>query len=145
MRNGVIYLMVLSLCSGCASMFSGTTQTITLRSEEADTKFYLNDQSLGSGTVTVPVSKKNLKNTVFIAKKDGCADGSTAITTKFDATSLLGILIDFGLISILVIDWGITGAVNEAERTNYVVNPSCPVKGSKKSAAANTVLRPSTI
>jgi hypothetical protein len=43
----------------------------------------------------------------------------------FDPTSLLGILLDFGLISILVVDWGITGAIREAERTNYVLNPNC--------------------
>jgi hypothetical protein len=48
--------------------------------------------------------------------------------TSFDAITLLGILIDFGLITILVIDWGITGAVTKAAQTDYALTPDCPKK-----------------
>lgn len=118
-----VYLIVLS--TGCASMFSGTTQNILLKSDVKGTKLYLNNEEVGTDTAVVQISKKNLKNSVLIAKKAGCSDYQTYVSTKFDATSLLGVFIDFGLITILVIDWGITGAVYEAERTNYVLNPVC--------------------
>lgn len=119
----VLSLMILS--TGCASMFSGTTQNFLLRSDVNGAKLYLNDEELGTNTATVQISKKKLKNSVLIAKKPGCTDFSTHINTKFDPTSLLGILLDFGIISILVVDLGVTGAVHEAERTNYLLNPVC--------------------
>lgn len=118
-----VYLIVFA--TGCASMFSGTTQNILLKSDVKGTKLYLNNEEIGTDTAVVQISKKNLKNSVLIAKKAGCSDYQTYVSTKFDATSLLGVFIDFGLITILVIDWGITGAVYEAERTNYVLNPVC--------------------
>ncbi len=110
---------------GCASMFSGTSQTIALRSEQRGTKFYLNNEDIGSDSTVVQISKKNLKNSILVAKKQGCSDAHLSIPTKFDPLSLLGILIDFGIISIIVIDWAVTGAVQEAERTSYVLNPNC--------------------
>lgn len=115
----------LIITTGCASMFSGTSQNILLRSDVKGTKLYLNNEEIGTDTATVQISKKNLKNSVLIAKKAGCSDYQTHINTKFDPTSLLGILLDFGIISILVVDWGITGSVSEAERTNYLLNPVC--------------------
>jgi len=121
----IILAALILLNSGCASMFSGTTQTISLRSEQKGTKFYLNNEDLGSDTAIVQISKKNLKSSVLVAKKAGCIDAQSFIPTKFDATSLLGVLLDFGLISILVVDWGITGAVQEAERTHFVLTPNC--------------------
>ena len=89
----------------------------------------MDNEEIGTDNTSVTISKKKLKKVEFYAKKDGCQTRSTGIETKFDATSLLGILIDFGLITILVVDWGINGAVTEAERTNYVLNPVCPIKG----------------
>lgn len=118
-------ILSVTLFTGCASMFSGTTQNILVRSEVKGTKLYLNNEEIGTDSASVQISKKNLRNAVLMAKKPGCSDSQTFINTKFDATSLLGILIDFGLVTILVVDWGITGAVNEAERTNYLLNPSC--------------------
>ncbi len=106
-------------------MFSGTTQNLILRSEVKGTKLYLNNEEIGTDSATVQISKKNLSNAVLMAKKEGCSDYTTAVPTKFDATSLLGILIDFGIITILVVDWGVTGAVKEAERTNFLLNPTC--------------------
>lgn len=111
--------------TGCASMFSGTTQNILVRSEVKGTKIYYNNEEIGTDTASVQIAKKNLKNAVIVAKKPGCSDAQTFIPTKFDATSLLGILLDFGIISILVVDVGVTGAVNEAERTSFLLNPNC--------------------
>ncbi len=117
--------MAILVNAGCASMFSGTTQNLLVKSDQKGTKLYLNNDEIGTDTATVQISKKNLKNSVLIAKKAGCTDAQTTIPTKFDATSLLGILIDFGLITVLVVDWGVTGAVNEAERTSFILNPTC--------------------
>lgn len=120
-----IIVGIMVTTTGCATMFNGSSQSILLRSDVKGTKLFLNNEEIGTDTATVQISKKNLRNSILTAKKPGCSDYSTHINTKFDATSLLGILIDFGIVSVLVVDWGITGAVNEAERTNYVLNPTC--------------------
>lgn len=121
--SGMIFLNF----AGCASMFSGTTQNILVRSEVKGTKIYYNNEEIGTDSASVQISKKNLKNAVLMAKKTGCSDSQTFIPTKFDATTLLGLLLDFGIISILVIDVGVTGAFSEAERTSFLLNPNCDV------------------
>ena len=131
----IIILLAMSvmfiILSGCASIFHGTTQTIHVRSEEPETKLYLNDVELGitgsqKGTYAVTsIPKKDLKKAVLKATKQDCAPVLSKIETRFDGISLLGILLDYGLISILVVDWAITGAVTEAARTDYVLTPNC--------------------
>jgi hypothetical protein len=125
MKKLSLILAQLILFSSCASMFSGTSEKIKLSSDVPGTKFYLEDEELGTDSATVKIAKKKLSETRFTAKKDGCKASHVDVQTKFDSTSLWGILLDFGIISILVVDWGITGAVREAERTNYVLNPKC--------------------
>ncbi len=123
MKICLSFIVFLNL--GCASIFNGTKESITVRSEVKGAKIYFNNELMGTDSATFTVSKKNLKSSTIMVKKEGCGDSTTSISTKFDATTLLGILIDFGIISILVVDLGINGAVNEAERTSYLLNPSC--------------------
>ncbi len=129
MRTIAFVVMVSFLVSGCAAMFNGTSETINLRSEEQDTKFLVNEREIGKGTSTVTIiSKKDLKSAILRAEKPGCATQSSLIETTFDPTTLLGILIDCGIISILVVDWAATGAVTKASQTDYVLTPECPKK-----------------
>jgi hypothetical protein len=127
MRNyfNVMLMVVLIFTTSCASMFSGTSEKIKVRSDVPGTKLYLNEEEIGTDEATVKIAKKNLKESQLIAKKDGCKPKRVEIQTKFDPFSLLGILVDFGIITIGIVDWGMTGAVFEAERTNYVLNPIC--------------------
>lgn len=126
MRTISLVVIVSFLFSGCAAMFNGTKEQISVRSEEADTHFFLNDKEIGKGTsAVVSIPKKKLKDSILRAEKAGCSEQTTLIETRFDAVSLLGLLIDLGLISILVVDWGATGAVTKADKTNYVLTPLC--------------------
>ncbi len=124
----IIVIIAISL-SGCASIFHGTTETIYVRSDEPDTHFTLNNRDIGKGTSAVTtVSKKEMSTAVLHAEKPGCITKSQPIETSFDAITLLGILIDLGIVSILVVDWGITGAVEKAQQTDYSLTPDCPKK-----------------
>lgn len=113
------------LVSGCASIINGTTETIHVRSYERGTKLYLNEKEIGTDVAKVIIPKKDLKHSILFAKKDGCQDQSTFIRTRFDSISLFGLLIDFGLISILAVDWAYTGAIHQADKANYVLTPEC--------------------
>lgn len=125
-----VIVSVLMICilfvSGCASMFNGTKDTLYVRSNEPDTTFFCNNREIGKGTsaiVTVP--KKDLETSRLRAEKVGCREKTTPIVTQFDATTLLGILIDYGLISILVVDFGVNGATTKAKQTEYILTPEC--------------------
>lgn len=119
----LMVVAVLVLNSACATMFNGSSASVSIRSEDPKAKLYLNDTYIGQGGATVSVSKKG--NHSIRATKEGCGDGTTAIQKKFDPTSLLGILIDFGIVSMLIVDGAATGAISDIEPKNYVVNPNC--------------------
>ena len=108
-------------------MFHGTTDTIHVRSEEQDTRFFINNRDIGKGTTTVTlINKKDLHSAVLRAEKNGCNTKTYPVQTQFDGITLLGILLDFGIISILLVDWAATGATTKAAQTDYILTPECP-------------------
>jgi len=112
--------------NSCATMFHGTKETIHIRSDKPNTIFFAGEQEIGRGSSAVTtISKKKLSKTTLRAESKGCTTKTVPIETKFDGISLLGLLLDFGIISILVVDLGATGAVREAAQTDYVLTPEC--------------------
>jgi hypothetical protein len=118
----LIIILVFQL-TGCAAMFHGSNDQVTVISGDPDAKLYVDAEYLGKGSGTTFV-KRNTIHTVF-AKKRGCADGIVQTQTSFDSVSLLGILIDWGLISMLVVDWAATGAMWKIDPLLYNVTPNC--------------------
>ncbi len=114
--------------TGCAYMFHGNTDQITVQSADPDAKLYLNNVLIGRGSASATVPR-NVKQTIS-AKKDGCTDHVVQTGDRFDAISLLGLLLDFGIISMLIVD-NSTGAMWKTDPLVYHVNPICdtPAKG----------------
>ena len=125
MRSLAVLLVMSMLLGSCASIIHGTTDVISVRSNEKDTTLFLNGSEIGKDSATVTVAKDKLSSSVIRASKRGCRDATERIDTKFDPTTLWGILIDYGIISILVIDMAINGATSRAAQTDYVVTPQC--------------------
>lgn len=130
MMNRLVSASVVSLLllvsTSCAAIFNGTSETIHLRSEQQQTRFFANDRDLGTGSsAVVTIPKNQLKRTVLRATKEGCEDAVGPLETGFDAVTLLGLLLDLGLISIVVVDWAATGAVTKASQKSYVLTPTC--------------------
>jgi len=109
--------------AGCASMFNGSSQTVSVRSDVAGTKLYVNEIYVGKNSGIATLKKK--KNYVITARKEGCSDTLIPVSKSFDATTLLGLLIDWGIISILIVDGAATGAWQQFDQTHYVVDPVC--------------------
>ena len=112
-----------ALTSGCASIIKGNSDRITVTSLEKDSVIWVDGAPRGRDAVTVDVKKGNPVS--LKATKQGCQDVSIETTESFDATSLLGILIDFGIVSI-PIDL-ISGAAWKQSPTTYTVSPICPI------------------
>jgi hypothetical protein len=132
MKVITVIMICVVFVSGCASIFHGTKDTIYVRSNEPDTTFYANNREIGKGSsATVTIPKDELATTTLRGEKVGCNAKAASIETKFDAITLLGILIDWGLISILVIDWGINGATSRAAHNDFVITPECAMPSQK--------------
>lgn len=122
MASLLLVALVVQL-SGCAMMFHGTSDQITIQSPDPDAKLYLDNMLVGKGTAMASV-KRNTQHTI-VAKKDGCSDHSVQTQTAFDPVTLLGILVDWGVISMLVVDWGVTGAMWKTDPLIYHAAPIC--------------------
>jgi hypothetical protein len=116
-----IVAISLVLLSGCAGIVRGTSDQITVNSLTTGTTIYVDGAPRGLDNVTTDIKRGNAH--AIRVEKAGCQDVNIATTERFDATSLLGILIDFGIITI-PIDL-ITGAAWKAEPKFYTVTPIC--------------------
>jgi uncharacterized protein YceK len=120
-----VSLVITTLLAGCSSMFNGTTQVVNIRSNEEGAKLYVNEQYMGKDRATYTF-KKN-ENYVLRAEKKGCESNTIKPEKAFDPTTLLGILIDYGIVSILVVDGAATGAWQKFTSTSFVIDPVCEV------------------
>lgn len=125
MKSLSLIMSTVLVLTSCASIFNGTTEKFHLRSDDPTTKIYMDNQEIGTGSASVTVPKKGMADITFSAKKQGCSDAMTEIQTKFNPNTLWGLLLDLGIVSILIIDWGINGSTREASQKSYVLNPSC--------------------
>lgn len=124
MKKTIAAMLAVAIAlSGCASMINGTSQNISVSATERDAKLYMNGEYIATGNGIATLKKK--EDYILMAKKDGCTDTSVPVSKSFDPTTLLGILIDFGIITMLVIDGGVTGAWNKFDRTNYTLEMRC--------------------
>lgn len=123
MKKLSVVLIAFSLLSGCASMFNGSSQQVSIRSNEPGTEFYVNEMFIGKDSAVTVFKKK--KNYMIAARKEGCVDTMIPAQKSFDATSLLGILLDFGIISMIVVDGIGTGAIQQFDQTSYIIDPNC--------------------
>lgn len=130
MKRFVAAILCMSfLTTGCATMFHGTTETVHVRSEESNTRFFVNERELGIGTSAVTtIDKRKLSSSTLRAEKVNCNSKTSPIATRFDAISLLDFFLDFGIVSFFIIDLGATGAVTQAAQTDYVLTPECATK-----------------
>jgi uncharacterized protein YceK len=119
-KLALIAFVALSL-TGCSTLFKGTTETISVNSIEKGTTLYVDGAARGVDSATVSLKKG--KTYHLRAEKEGCEPVVGLTNEAFDPTSLLGVLLDFGLITI-PIDM-ITGAAWKIEPTTYTLSPIC--------------------
>ena len=119
----ILAIMLAFQLTGCAYMFHGSTDQITMHSPTPEAQIYLNNVLIAKGTATATVERN--KKYVITAKKEGCSDHTVETGDKFDGISLLGLLLDFGIVSMLIVD-NATGAMWKTDPLVYHVNPICP-------------------
>jgi len=119
-KRFIAVVVVLAL-GACASIIHGTSDQITVNSLEKNTTIYIDGLPRGKDLASADIKRGNTH--ALRAVKEGCQDNNAQTVEKFDTTSLLGILIDLGIISI-PIDL-MSGAAWKAEPRIYTVTPIC--------------------
>ena len=117
--------LMLATFSGCASLLHGTSQKIAIRSNDQTAEIFVNEAYIGKGR-GFAILKKNKSYNITV-RKEGCTEVTIPVTKSFDATTLLGVFIDSGIISILIVDGVITGAWQQFDPTKYIIDPNCAV------------------
>ncbi|EKO3577144.1 PEGA domain-containing protein [Vibrio metschnikovii] len=123
MKKIAFLLMAVFLLNGCAAMFNGSSQQVSIRSKDPKAKIYVNNAYLGDGNVVTTFKKKE-KYSIRV-EQENCESVTMPVSKSFDATTLLGLFIDFGIVSILVVDGVGTGAWQQFDQTNYIIDAQC--------------------
>ena len=120
--TGLAALGAIASLNGCSTIIHGTSDRVTITSTEGDAEIFVNGVRVGKGSGITALERGEI-HTIRV-EKPGCEAVTVQTDDSFDPTSLLGILIDFGVITIPV-DL-ITGAAWKIEPRIYNVDPACP-------------------
>ena len=114
---------LLTCQTGCGAIFTGTTDTLSIRSEEPDTQLFVDGKLVGKNSATHVLPRRG--DHVIEAVKEGCGTATYPVPYELNPVTLLGVFLDLGVVSILLIDGLATGAATRASTTNVVVTPDC--------------------
>lgn len=130
-RKLLILIISLSLLSACASVFKGSSQTMSFRSEPPGATVIIDGLARGVTPLTIELQKDEFKKVTF--KRKGYLKRSFNLNTRFDKIGLIN-LIFFPAFSIDAS----TGAMFAYERNNFYVELA---KNDGKNAAADSFKR----
>jgi hypothetical protein len=109
----VTFAVLITALTGCATLISGTNQTLTFNSEPSGAEVYLDGALVGMTPVSLSV-KKNKKDS-FLIKKEGYKAVSRDVTKAYDPVTVLSIFWDFSITDM------ISGAAFEYEPNSYFI------------------------
>lgn len=110
-------VMVSLLIAGCATMFSGTTDTITFTSNVDPVRVHIGGRNVGSTPLTIEVDRQTSKGPLVRFEKDGYESQEFYLEQKIDAVAYLDI---FSIATSGVID-ALSGAIMEFSPKQYHV------------------------
>jgi hypothetical protein len=123
MKQLTLCLMI--FLTGCASMFSGSQQDLTIKTHN-QAEIFINDRFVGTGYVSRPVARDQAHKVQVVLGK--CQQTFTT-QAKFNKLTLLGLFLDAGLFSIPT-DF-MTGAAWRVYPDKIKMQPSCNEKTSE--------------
>ncbi len=125
-RIAFLCLLSFQLIS-CATILHGSTEQVEVLSSVSETQVFVNDIYRGVAGPTQPLEITIPKRgrVSFVGKKDNCEGKEQIVRRSVDPATFLGILIDGGLISILLVDIVGTNAFVHAEKSSYSLELVC--------------------
>lgn len=115
----IVIVLCLLLSTGCASIISGNSDTLTVNSLEKGTRISVDGVLRGTDNATCEV-KRGKPHTILV-EKDGFQSVTIQTGESFDPLCLLGIFIDWGIFTI-PIDL-VSGGAWKTNPSMYTVTP----------------------
>jgi hypothetical protein len=109
-------VLAMYFLSSCATIFSGTRQTVRIESYPPGASVEIDGISHGTTPADVPM-KKNLNQTSVVLNKDGYQTKTFSPTATFDVVSIINIFFWPGFI----VD-AVTGAIKKYDPLLYKIN-----------------------
>ena len=135
-----VMCLIVVFCQGCASIFCGSSRTVTIKSEPAEAKFTIKDKdgiAIHTGITPSTVSLKRgsgyfkAGDYSLIVEKEGYVKGLTPIKTSIEwGWYGAGNIVVGGLIGWVIID-PITGGMYKIEDTSISLVANSSEKSSK--------------
>jgi len=129
----LLLLTLTLLASSCASIIHGTADLVTISSSVPGATISVDGVPRGQNHVVIELARG--KNHVLSVSKPGYQTVSIPTGDSFDPTTLLGILIDWGIITI-PIDI-VTGAMWKVSPVTYFLDP-VPLESAPATPVAST-------
>lgn len=117
MRFSLYAVTAALLLSGCATLFSGTDDQVTFRSEPSGAKVIIDGITVATTPATVEVDRPGLEDRDVTVQLEGYDPMTFELDKEFNKTSILNIFFWPGF----VID-ALTGAMFKFDKTNYTVD-----------------------
>ncbi len=92
MKNILILSTMMIVLSGCATIFKGSSQSVSFNSEPEGADIIIDGMPMGQTPATLSLKKNKYKNVMF--KKDGFSTQTMALDTSYDAIALLNVFWD---------------------------------------------------
>lgn len=108
-----VALLILLTSTGCASIISGTNQTVSFQSEPEGAEVIIDGQSFGRTPLSVSLAKN--KYTTITFKKDGYKSQMIPLGKQFDGIAILNVFWDLSTTDLL------TGAIYQYQPGSYYV------------------------
>lgn len=113
MRTTALTGLAAFYLTGCATVFTGTSDQISVSTEPSGAKLFLNGNDMGRTPVTVPVAR-SLGTTMMSVRKPGYEDKTFALQSSFNTIAIL----DIFLWPTFIID-AATGSIIKYSQTSY--------------------------
>lgn len=125
-RAGLIFLLSFQLIS-CATILHGSSEEVEVLASIKDTQIFVNDVYRGTAGPEQPLEITIPKRgrVVFVGRKPNCESNEQIVRRSVDPATFLGLLIDGGLISILLVDIVGTNAFVHANQNSYLLELEC--------------------
>lgn len=115
---GFAFLACIALVlSGCATLFSGTDDSVTFSSEPSGAMVLVDGRNVGTTPVTVEIDRPGFGDADVTVQLEGYDTRQFELDKEFNTTAILNIFAPIGFL----ID-AVTGAIYKLDPTTYTVN-----------------------
>ena len=113
----IVLIASMSL-AGCATIFSDSSDKISIHSNMHDAKIIVNGNNVGVGSAVYALPRD--QTAIITARKKGCDDMTVPTEQSINKVTFFNLFFGFGYL----ID-AATGAIHRANPTDYTVTPNC--------------------